>query len=1288
MIRGRCLGEAVAIALALAGAAVAQQYSFRLYGPADGLQNLVVLSLAQDRTGYIWAGTEGGLYLYDGTRFRLMGQQEGLPCSTEVHSLFVASDGALWANLCAGIFRFDGQRFLAIPGIDRLLRGAQMMADGAAGNILITTPAGLFEASRGANGSFSTRSYPLPAALAGKPMHGILRQGDRVWFGCGQQLCMEQGAHVSVLGTEQGLPEDAWDGIQVSPDGSVWVRSPKSVYTRAPGQTRFSQEKSDIASSGFWGALTLGRDGSIMVPTDQGLAIHTKAGWSVVNRQRGLRVENTGAVLEDRDGSVWIGLAGGGVARWLGRAVWEFWKTDQGLPSDIIWNIRRDRKGSLWVATSLGLTRIDGSGRTRSWARKDGLGGDNVRWLAETSDGSIWAAMKPGGLARIDPVSGRIRLAGAKEGLPCDPADLFVDRHDRLWVPTGCGLFLNEQPSVSNRVIRVETPESFGRAAWKVVEDTQGTVWVTNGTALWSLREGQWRRHGRAEGLLTDNPYVMALSADGSIWLRHRYDAGVDRLEVSGDRIIRAAAVVPADPKTAAGTAFHGFDSFGNFWRGSTNGVAVLHGNTWTRFTTEDGLISNDCDGEAFWADADGGVWLGTSGGLAHYRSENGIPPGPLTAYPTITRLEINQPNRLIRAEFSSLNYKAEQLVRFAYRLDQAPWTDSVERNVSITGLGPGSHRLEVRCHVRDSPVSLGIAAAEFRIEPRWKETWWARLLALAGVLAAIVQFLRWRLSAARQRQAELEATVAARTANLSKANRSLDDKARQLRRSEDRLKYAERLAHVGHWDWDIRANQLSWSEEMFRIFDVTQDDTPSYEGFVHAAVPQDRDRLERWVHQCLETRNGHAIEFQITRPDGDLRIVNCTSDVSTDEEGLPTRLFGACQDVTDCRRAQQEDFARSKLESVGILAGGIAHDFNNLLGGVLAQAELGLEEEASGSYPQEQLTAIRNVAIRGSEIVRQLLMYAGKETEVSGVVDVSRIVVETLELIKISVSRRAALVTDLGQDLSAVSASPSQIRQIVMNLVTNASEAIGDRDGVIRVTTSRVTAGRASTTRKGLADGYYVQLEVSDTGCGMSRETQAKVFDPFFSTRGAGRGLGLAVVHGIVRGLRGAIHITSELGHGTTFHVLLPCAETTPEATHDATPDAGEPARPSQELIVLVAEDEDPLRQAVVRMLRRAGFAVLEAADGTAAIDILRANAGRIDVILLDMTMPGASSHEVIAKAAQLRPDIRVILTSAYSREMLTPPISASQICGFIRKPYRLGDLVQTLRKAASSIY
>ncbi len=709
---------------------------------AEGLQNLVVLSLAQDRAGYIWAGTEAGLYRYDGTRFQLMGPQMGLPCSAEVHGLFVASDGALWANTCDKIFRYGGQSFQAIPGAYALRRGAQVMTDGTGGSLLITTKDGINEASPGADGSFSVRPHPLPAALAGKQMYGIVRQGARLWFGCDQQLCLEEGGRVSVFGPEQGLPEEVWDGIQVSPDGSVWARSPKSVYRRAPGQTKFSREQPDIASSGFWGALTLGLDGSAMVPTDKGLALHTASGWSLINRQRGLSNEVVASVLEDREGSVWIGLAGGGVARWLERGNWESWKVEQGLPSDLIWSIRRDRKGQLWVGTSLGLARLENSGPPRTWSGKDGLGGDNVRWLAETSDGSIWAATKPGGLTRIDPGSGKLHHVDRADGLPCDPEDVFVDHGDRLWVPTSCGVFRNDRPSVSNHFIRLDTPESLSRGSWKVLEDAQGTVWVTNHDGLWSLRDGQWRQHRRAEGLLTDNPYVMVLASDGSIWMRHRFDAGVERVEVSGDRIVRATPIVPADPKSVEVTAFHGFDAFGNFWRGGAIGAAVRRGDTWTTYSTEDGLVWNDCDGEAFWADADGSVWLGTSGGLAHYHPRNGGPQLPLVAYPTIPRLELNETARLIRAEFSTLNYKAEQLVRFSYRLDDEPWTDAQERDISIGGLGPGQHRLEVRCRVRDGPFSPRTASAEFRVQPKWWETWWARLLAV-GVRSAGDQPIR-----------------------------------------------------------------------------------------------------------------------------------------------------------------------------------------------------------------------------------------------------------------------------------------------------------------------------------------------------------------------------------------------------------------------------------------------------------------------------------------------------------------------------------------------------------------
>jgi PAS domain S-box-containing protein len=445
---------------------------------------------------------------------------------------------------------------------------------------------------------------------------------------------------------------------------------------------------------------------------------------------------------------------------------------------------------------------------------------------------------------------------------------------------------------------------------------------------------------------------------------------------------------------------------------------------------------------------------------------------------------------------------------------------------------------------------------------------------------------------------------------------------------------------------------------------------------------------------EALETKRPHfervlsgereEYETELRVPKIGARLIHAVYLPTRDPDHKIDGWVGVVEDVTSERTAQKESFARQKLEAIGTIASGIAHDFNNLLGGVLAQAEMAQVGLDAGAAPQQELRTIREIAVRGSEIVRELMMYAGKERGSRGLVDVSRVVEEMLGLLRVSVSKHAALETDFGRDLPGVLGNSAQLRQIVLNLVINASEAIGDRDGVIRVSTRCVRVGRKSgVISGGLADGDYVQLEVSDTGSGMSAETQSKVFDPFFSTKWAGRGLGLAVVDGIVRSLHGTIQVESELGQGTRFEVLLPAAA---EATAVAVSEpissgVGELPGPARGYMVLVVEDEDALREAVVRALRKAGFAVLDAANGTAAIDLLRVNGNKTDLLLLDMTLPGASSHEVAAVAAEVRPDLKVVLTSAYGEDIARDMADVAQPCRFIRKPFQLGLLIQTLQ-------
>jgi signal transduction histidine kinase/ligand-binding sensor domain-containing protein/CheY-like chemotaxis protein len=774
----------------------AQQFTFRHYGSAEGLQNLAILSLAQDGPGFLWAGSEGGLFRYDGTRFRLMGAAEGLPCVGEVQALHVSADGALWANTCSKLFRFDGRRFQAVDGIAHMLNRGQSVADAPGGGVLVSSNSGLVEVvPDGASGRLTARPY-LPGAIPTRT-RGLLLHGAQLWFGCENRLCLEQDGRIHEFGEGQGLPSDSWDAIAVTPDGTVWARSTTKLYRKGADESRFVRAPVAVSPSMYWGALSVGNGGELMVPTDKGLAVNQGGHWSLIDETNGLRGPMASAALSGHDGSLWIALVGAGLARRLGNGEWESWTKAQGLPSNMIWNILRDKKGSLWVGTAEGLVRFQGPLPRRTWAPGDGLGGENVRWLGEAHDGAIWAITKPGVVSRIDPVTGGVRAVGTADGLEAQvPNRGLIDHGGRLWIAANTGLFRNNSPVSSSHFAKINPPGVLDAGTWSVAEDRLGTVWAIGPDGMWRLKNGEWRPYRRADGLLTDSPYVVVVGPDNSLWLRHRFDPGVERVEFAGDRIARSTAVVPAGLSSVDVTALHGFDARGGFWRGSAAGVSVLRDGVWTQYSTEDGLVWDDCDGEAFWADSDGGVWIGTSGGLAHFRPRPASPTQPV-AEPILSSLEVLKWPRMVRVSFSSLQYPFEQLLRFGYRLDDGPWSEALERSVSIASPGPGKHRLEVRAQIRNGPFSPKPAVAEFYVDPLWWESWWFRGVVVLLVGAAIFGAVLWRHRALRQRNEALEQAVRDRTAELEAARaRTVEEKQRADDANQAKGQFLANMSH------------------------------------------------------------------------------------------------------------------------------------------------------------------------------------------------------------------------------------------------------------------------------------------------------------------------------------------------------------------------------------------------------------------------------------------------------------------------------------------------------------
>jgi PAS domain S-box-containing protein len=505
-----------------------------------------------------------------------------------------------------------------------------------------------------------------------------------------------------------------------------------------------------------------------------------------------------------------------------------------------------------------------------------------------------------------------------------------------------------------------------------------------------------------------------------------------------------------------------------------------------------------------------------------------------------------------------------------------------------------------------------------------------------------------------------------------------------KLRESEERFRNMADSAPVALWVTgpDGKASFYNRSALRFMGFTMEQLSGSNWTELVH---PDDRAACQSVYSSALADRRSFRIECRLLRADGECRWVLCNGVPRFSSDGAFAGHLGTSVDITQVRRLQEEAIARQKLESLGALAGGIAHDFNNVLGGILAEAELAEGDLPADSVPREEIQKIKAATIHGAEIVRELMIYAGQDKAYPlEPVDVSRLVENMLQLLKVSITKHAILVTGLAENLPAVLGSAPQIRQVVMNLVINASEAIGEKEGVITVTTDWVSGTLTPDTSTRLPQGDHVVLEVSDTGAGIKEEIKAKIFDPFFSTKFPGRGMGLAVVQRIVRDHGGTINLMSVLGHGTKFQVFLPCtakrASETPIAISSTNPKIAD----VRTRTILVVEDEHLLRVAISKSLRKIGFLVMEASDGSTARDLIRAHKDDLDAVLLDVTLPGTSSWEVLQEARSVRPDLKVVVTSAYSKETVDASFSGLRVHHFIRKPFHLDDMARLLMDPA----
>ncbi|MEP6669984.1 MAG: PAS domain-containing protein [Chthoniobacter sp.] len=504
----------------------------------------------------------------------------------------------------------------------------------------------------------------------------------------------------------------------------------------------------------------------------------------------------------------------------------------------------------------------------------------------------------------------------------------------------------------------------------------------------------------------------------------------------------------------------------------------------------------------------------------------------------------------------------------------------------------------------------------------------------------------------------------------------------------------------VVEWGPDFRVTR--WAGQAERMFGWKADEiVGKHFGDWPFVYPEDAQLMGEIVRRLID-----GTDYRNTSQNRNLtklgRILHCSwqNSVLHDETGRTVSILSLVQDVTDRIVAEQQSKKAAserqllerklqesqKLESLGVLAGGIAHDFNNLLTGVLGNASLARMDLPADSPVQPYLQQIEAAAARAADLCKQMLAYSGKGRFVVNRLDLNALIEDTTRLLQVSISKRAVMKFHLAAGLPVVLGDATQLRQVVMNLVINASEAVGEKSGFIAITTGLTRADRAYLSgaffARDLPEGDYVSLEISDNGGGMSPEVLERIFDPFFTTKFTGRGLGLAAVLGIVRGHNGALKVFSEEGWGTTFKILLPCAEGVAEEVAATAPGLANWRGSGR---VLVVDDEETVRVTTARMLEAIGFTTRLADNGRTGVEEFTADPDGFTLVLLDLTMPHMDGDEAFRLIRELRPSARVLLMSGFNEQEAIARFTGQGLAGFVQKPFTFPALRERLQEIFS---
>lgn len=809
-------GSCAALALAIALPSPAQHYTFS--ETVAGMDNLNVNAIAQGHAGYLWVGTENGLYRFDGRVFRRFGTAEGLRGRT-IQNLFVTKDGTLFAGTDDGIYfeRHDGT-FTEIhppsqgnPFTQRI--GTEFTAL-SAGAVIAVDRTGAFLLRERGSDDWTAEALNLK----GGTIWGALAAPDgALWYGCGNDLCRVAHGATQQFGAALHLPQDHWQRLLLTGDGHLWIRSASHVgeIVPLPGKgnpaIKFDYQAHDFPGASAavpYDALVEDAHGRVVASNAASFGIFDHGRWRMVTQRNGLTRYDISALFVDRQGAIWLGATGHGLMRWVGQDQWEAFTTAEGLSDDIVWASLRDRRGRLWVGTESGLDWIPQGGNTATKWQSGNIETARADSLIESADGAIWMGSAAGGVARIDERS----LAGRGWKLP-EVFRILADRAHRLWIATDGGLYVIDTAAPGKGPQLVKDP-AFAHPGMRFSDlalDQANQLWAASDEGLFRLNAQGWQHID--PGLSGAVPETVAADSKGNLWIAGAFP-GIMRLRIVGARVVESQQIGRPHLLSPEVVALM-VDNRGWLWVGQDAGVSVFDGKMWRSFTHDDGLIWNDTDSNALSEDTDGTLWIGTSGGLSHMLRPYTM-PAPAPQPPAIAQIEFGHTAITNGAEIpwsaqplsisiATLNFGDVQHIRIHYRLIglEPDWVETSEEDVRYARLEPGSYRFQVQTVSTSDGASSPVTEVRFRIEPRWWQSVQLRLPIILALLGTTILLWRRRIMMLHRQTRQLELAVQRRTEDLER------DKTELLRAREQMRHYAEHDELTGLWNHRIIVERL-----------------------------------------------------------------------------------------------------------------------------------------------------------------------------------------------------------------------------------------------------------------------------------------------------------------------------------------------------------------------------------------------------------------------------------------------------------------------------------------------